>query len=137
MRAGPAQWLSEVVATFGLVGTILGARASGQAHVPYVVGLYIAAAYWFTASTSFANPAVTVARSLTDTFPAYSQATSRRLSLPRSSARWELFCSSAGFLKPRLRVFPWVSKLSPVRNPRRYACATDAPPISADTHFCM
>jgi len=67
-RSGPAQWLSEVVATFGLVGAILATRRSRPAAVPYVVGLYIAAAYWFTASTSFANPAVAIARSLTDTF---------------------------------------------------------------------
>jgi glycerol uptake facilitator-like aquaporin len=67
-RSGPAQWLSEAVATFGLVGAILATRRSRPAAVPYVVGLYISAAYWFTASTSFANPAVAIARSLTDTF---------------------------------------------------------------------
>lgn len=67
-RAGPAQWFSEVVATFGLVGTILATLASRPSAVAYMVGLYISAAYWFTASTSFANPAVTVARTLTDTF---------------------------------------------------------------------
>ena len=68
VRAGPAQWLSEVVATFGLVGTILGVARSQPNAVAYAVGLYIAGAYWFTASTSFANPAVTIARSLTDSF---------------------------------------------------------------------
>jgi glycerol uptake facilitator-like aquaporin len=68
IRSGPAQWLSEVVATFGLVGAILATRRSRPAAIPYVVGLYISAAYWFTASTSFANPAVAAARSLTDTF---------------------------------------------------------------------
>lgn len=68
VRTGPAQWLSESVATFGLVGAILGTLRARAPAVPYVVGLYISAAYWFTASTSFANPAVTVARSLTDTF---------------------------------------------------------------------
>lgn len=68
VRTGPAQWLSEVVATFGLVGAILGTQRARAAAVPYVVGLYISAAYWFTASTSFANPAVTIARSLTATF---------------------------------------------------------------------
>jgi glycerol uptake facilitator-like aquaporin len=67
-RAGAAQWLSEVVATFGLIGTILGVARSQPTAVPYGVGLYIAGAYWFTASTSFANPAVTLARSLSDTF---------------------------------------------------------------------
>lgn len=68
LRDGPAQVLAEAVATFGLFAAILGGlRASPQA-VPALVGLYITAAYWFTASTSFANPAVTLARSLTDTF---------------------------------------------------------------------
>ena len=66
--AGPAQWLAEAVATFGLLLTILGCAALAPAAVPYAVGLYITAAYWFTASTSFANPAVTIARSLSDTF---------------------------------------------------------------------
>ena len=65
---GPGQWFSEAVATFGLLLTIFGGLASAPASVPYAVGLYITAAYWFTASTSFANPAVTVARSLSDTF---------------------------------------------------------------------
>jgi len=68
VRTGPAQWLSEFVATFGLLVTILGASRHKPDAVPVLVGLYITAAYWFTASTSFANPAVTVARSLSDTF---------------------------------------------------------------------
>jgi glycerol uptake facilitator-like aquaporin len=68
IRTGPAQWLSEGVATFGLVATILGTLRWRPEAVPTAVGLYITAAYWFTASTSFANPAVTIARSLTDTF---------------------------------------------------------------------
>ncbi|MGH8589860.1 MAG: MIP/aquaporin family protein [Gammaproteobacteria bacterium] len=67
-RTGSAQWLSEAVATFGLVGTILGTLHGRASAVPYAVGLFITAAYWFTASTSFANPAVTVCRALTDTF---------------------------------------------------------------------
>jgi glycerol uptake facilitator-like aquaporin len=67
-RAGPGQWLAEAIATFGLVVTIFGCGARTPAAVPYAFGLYIAAAYWFTASTSFANPAVTLARSLSDTF---------------------------------------------------------------------
>ena len=68
LRSGGAQWTAEVVATFGLVATILGClRARPEAVAP-AVGLYITAAYWFTASTSFANPAVTLGRSLTDTF---------------------------------------------------------------------
>jgi glycerol uptake facilitator-like aquaporin len=68
MRAGGAQWLSEGVATFGLVVTILGGIRFARASVPWLVGLYITAAYWFTASTSFANPAVAIARSFTNTF---------------------------------------------------------------------
>jgi glycerol uptake facilitator-like aquaporin len=67
-RTGPGQWFAEVVATFGLVATILaGIRFRAEA-VPWLVGLYITAAYWFTASTSFANPAVAIARGLSDTF---------------------------------------------------------------------
>ncbi len=68
IRTGPGQWLAEAVATFGLVMTIFGCVARTPAAVPYAVGLYITAAYWFTASTSFANPAVTIARSLSNTF---------------------------------------------------------------------
>ncbi|RWA69675.1 MAG: aquaporin family protein [Mesorhizobium sp.] len=68
LRAGPAQWFSEVVATFGLVAVILAGIRFERRAVPWLVGLFITAAYWFTASTSFANPAVTLARSLTDTF---------------------------------------------------------------------
>lgn len=62
VRSGPSQWLAEFVATFGLLLTILGTRSA------YAIGLYITAAYWFTASTSFANPAVTIARALSDTY---------------------------------------------------------------------
>ena len=68
LRAGPAQWLSEWVAAFGLVTTILLALRANRMAVPTVVGLYITAAYWFTASTSFANPAVTIARTFSNTF---------------------------------------------------------------------
>jgi glycerol uptake facilitator-like aquaporin len=67
-RTGLGQWWSEFVASFGLLMTILGTGRSRPAFVPVAVGGYIAAAYWFTASTSFANPAVTLARSLTDSF---------------------------------------------------------------------
>ncbi|MHA3913925.1 aquaporin [Halovulum sp. GXIMD14793] len=67
-RTGSAQWLAELVATFGLVGTILAGIRFRLDAVPWLVGLYITAAYWFTASTSFANPAVTIARAFTDTF---------------------------------------------------------------------
>ena len=66
IRTGPAQWLSEAVATFGLVFTVLLGIRHRPTMVPVLVGLYVGAAYWFTASTSFANPAVTIARALTD-----------------------------------------------------------------------
>lgn len=68
LRTGPAQWFAEFVATFGLLVTILSVARFRIEAIPVAVGLYITAAYWFTSSTSFANPAVTVARALTDTF---------------------------------------------------------------------
>ena len=68
VRTGGAQWFAEAVATFGLIGTILGALRFRPDATPMLVGLYMTCAYWFTASTSFANPAVTLARSLSDTF---------------------------------------------------------------------
>jgi glycerol uptake facilitator-like aquaporin len=67
-RTGIGQWLGEVVATFGLVLTIIGTLLYKSSRVPTSVALYIIAAYWFTSSTSFANPAITIARSLTDSF---------------------------------------------------------------------
>lgn len=67
IRTGPAQWLAEAIATFGLIVAILGAM-DARANVAIIVAGYITAAYWFTASTSFANPAVALARALTDTF---------------------------------------------------------------------
>jgi len=67
-RTGIGQWLGEAIATFGLILTILGTVRHRPAWVPATVALYITAAYWFTSSTSFANPAITVARSLSDTF---------------------------------------------------------------------
>ena len=67
-RTGASQWLAEVIAAFGLVLTILGGIRHAPGRVPALVGAYITGAYWFTASTSFANPAVTIARALTDTF---------------------------------------------------------------------
>jgi glycerol uptake facilitator-like aquaporin len=68
VRTGIAQWVSEGIATFGLLGVIFGCAKARPAAVPYAVGGYITAAYWFTSSTSFANPAVTIARSFTNTF---------------------------------------------------------------------
>jgi len=68
VRTGPAQWLAEFVATFGLIVTILAVARFRNDAIPVAVGLYITAAYWFTASTSFANPAVTIARAFTKSF---------------------------------------------------------------------
>lgn len=68
VRTGPAQWWSEFVATFGLIGVIIGCSRSRPTVTPFAVAAYITAAYWFTSSTSFANPAVTLARAATDTF---------------------------------------------------------------------
>nr|WP_269106623.1 aquaporin [Massilia sp. TS11] len=68
VRSGWPQWWSEFVATFGLIGTIISCSRSRPAITPFAVALYITAAYWFTASTSFANPAVTLARAFSNTF---------------------------------------------------------------------
>jgi glycerol uptake facilitator-like aquaporin len=68
VRTGIGVWTGEIVASFGLLGTIIGCLKTRPEVVPYTVGLFITAGYWFTSSTSFANPAVTIARSLTDTF---------------------------------------------------------------------
>ena len=68
LRTGPGQWVAEAIATFGLIMTILGCIRFRAEAVPYAVGLYITAGYWFTASTSFANPAVTIERAFSDTF---------------------------------------------------------------------
>jgi glycerol uptake facilitator-like aquaporin len=74
VRTGSGQWVSEIVATFGLIFVILGGLRSRPDAIPVLVGLYITAAYWFTASTSFANPAVTLARSFSNTFAGISLA---------------------------------------------------------------
>lgn len=68
VRSGPAQWWSEFIATFGLIGVIIGCSRSRPAITPFAVAAYITAAYWFTSSTSFANPAVTLARAASNTF---------------------------------------------------------------------
>lgn len=68
IRTGPPQWGAEIVAAFGLVATIFGCIRFRPSAIPYAVGLFISAGYWFTSSTSFANPAVAIARSFTDTF---------------------------------------------------------------------
>ena len=74
LRSGLAQYASEFIATFGLLAVIFGGIRFTQTAIPWLVGLYITAAYWFTASTSFANPAVTIARSFTDSFSGISPA---------------------------------------------------------------
>lgn len=98
IRSGGPQWLSEGVAAFGLVAVILAGARFQKSSVPALVGLYIVAAYWFTASTSFANPAVTIARALTDTFsgirpidaPAFVASQLAGAVLAAASMRWLL-----------------------------------------------
>jgi glycerol uptake facilitator-like aquaporin len=108
-RTGGAQWFAEAVAAFGLVATILAGIRFQRAAVPWLVGLYITAAYWFTASTSFANPAVAIARSLTNTFSGI-----RPVDLPGFIAA-ELFGAVVGML-----VMTWLlrpEKDAPALNP--------------------
>jgi glycerol uptake facilitator-like aquaporin len=99
LRSGPAQVFSEAVATFGLLATILGVSRFRPEMTPTAVGLYITAAYWFTASTSFANPAVTLARSLTNSFAGIAPA-----SIPGFLAGQALGAIAAGL------VFAWLLK---------------------------
>ena len=95
-RTGPAQWFAEWVATFGLALTVFGCVARAPQATAYAVGLYITSAYWFTASTSFANPAVTIARGLSDTFagiepsgvPAFVIAQLAGMAVAVLAARW-------------------------------------------------
>ena len=94
LRDGPAQAFSEFVATFGLIAAILGSVRFEPKATPAVVGLYITAAYWFTASTSFANPAVTFARSLSDTFAGIAPSSAPAFiaaQLAGAVAAWALF----------------------------------------------
>jgi glycerol uptake facilitator-like aquaporin len=104
LRDGPSQWLAEFVATFGLLATIAGSIRFSPAATPMLVGLYITAAYWFTASTSFANPAVTIARSLTDSFAGIAPS-----SAPGFIAA-QLFGALAGYL-----AFSWLFPPARVR----------------------
>ncbi len=88
LRSGPGLWLGEVVASFGLLLVIFGVVRSGRGGMaPFAVGAYITGAYFFTSSTSFANPAVTLARTLSDTFAGITPRRSSRSSLPRRWAR--------------------------------------------------
>jgi glycerol uptake facilitator-like aquaporin len=102
VRTGPGQWLGESVATFGLVGAILCVAKSRPASVAYAVGLYIAAAYWFTSSTSFANPAVTVARALSDTFAGISAANAPAFVLAQFAGALVAFCFFGWLLESHL-----------------------------------
>jgi len=99
LRDGPAQAFAEFVATFGLIAAILGSIRFRPDATPMIVGLYITAAYWFTASTSFANPAVTVARSLSNTFAG----------IAPSSAPMFIFAQLAGAVAASL-LFGWLLK---------------------------
>jgi glycerol uptake facilitator-like aquaporin len=102
LRDGPAQAFSEAVATFGLIATILGSIRFRPDATPMMVGLYITSAYWFTASTSFANPAVTVARSMSDTFAGIAPV----------SAPWFIAAQIVGAVAGAL-VFSWLLKIAP------------------------
>ena len=106
MRDGPAQWLAEGVATFGLLLTIMGGVRFAPAAIPTLVGLYITGAYWFTASTSFANPAVTLARMLSDTFAGIAP-----VSVPGFIAA-QLLATLAAW-----RILPWLFAPSPPSTP--------------------
>ena len=108
-RTGGAQWFAEAVAAFGLVATILAGIRFQRAAVPWLVGLYITAAYWFTASTSFANPAVAIARSFTNTFSGI-----RPVDLPGFIAA-ELFGAILGMLLMTWLLRP--EKDAPALNP--------------------
>jgi glycerol uptake facilitator-like aquaporin len=100
VRSGPGQWLSEGVATFGLILTIMAIHRARRAFVPVAVGLYITAAYWFTASTSFANPAVTMARSLSDTFAGIRPVDTPAFVLAQFAGALLALAVCAWFLKP-------------------------------------
>ncbi|MEY4255348.1 MAG: hypothetical protein RLZZ141_575 [Pseudomonadota bacterium] len=104
LRDGPAQLLSEFIATFGLLATILGCVRFSVGFTPVAVGLYITSAYWFTSSTSFANPAVTVARSLSNTFAG----------IAPSSAPAFIAAQIVGTLTA-VAVFGWLLKEEPTR----------------------
>ncbi len=104
MRTGPAQWWSEFIATFGLLAVILGCSRNRPDAVPFAVASYIVGAYWFTSSTSFANPAVTLARAATDTFAGI-----RPVDAPGFIAAQLVGAGAAVF------TFSWLLKESPTR----------------------
>jgi glycerol uptake facilitator-like aquaporin len=100
LRDGPAQWCAEFVATFGLMLTIAGAIRHTPNTVPYLVGLYITSAYWFTASTSFTNPAVTVARALTNSFAGIAPQSAPGFIVAQFAAAVVGFVVAAWFFRP-------------------------------------
>ena len=103
LRDGPSQWLSEFVATLGLLATIAGAVRYSPAQTPALVGLYITAAYWFTASTSFANPAVTIARSLTDSFSGIAPSSAPEFVAAQLAATLAAYLTLSWLFGPRSR----------------------------------
>jgi glycerol uptake facilitator-like aquaporin len=105
VRAGAGQALGEATATFGLILTILGCLRSRPEAVPYAVGLFITAGYWFTSSTSFANPAVTIARTMTDSFAGISAADAP-VFIAAQAFGAALALGAAAFLFPRPRIAP-------------------------------
>jgi glycerol uptake facilitator-like aquaporin len=107
VRGGPAQWLAEAIATFGLLLVVIGHRRAEEA--PWMVACWIGAAYWFTASTSFANPAITIARSLSDTFAGI-----RPMDVPAFVAAQ--LCGAIAALGVARLVFPAVKPVSEVLN---------------------
>ncbi|UDF04419.1 MIP/aquaporin family protein [Asticcacaulis sp. AND118] len=107
-REGAGLMLSEVVATFGLIGTLFGCLRFKPDFTPTAVGLYILSAYWFTATTSFANPAVTLARSLTDSFAGIAPASVPAFIVAQTTG------AVAGFL-----IFNWLLKAPPAAPPAR------------------
>jgi glycerol uptake facilitator-like aquaporin len=114
VRHGPAQVLSEVVATFGLLATILGCRRSRPEIIPVAVALYVVAGYWFTASTCFANPAVAIARSLSDTFAGI-----RPVDVP-----WFIFAELAGAIGAA-GFFRWLLSAESVKSAPAWSTQTD------------
>jgi glycerol uptake facilitator-like aquaporin len=101
IRSGPSQWFSEGVATFGLLLTILGTLRSRPEAVAWMVGLYITAAYWFTASTSFANPAVTIARALTGSFSGIAPASVPMFIVSQIVGAWLASLLAGWFFAPK------------------------------------
>ncbi|TPL77901.1 aquaporin family protein [Mesorhizobium sp. B2-3-13] len=112
-RTGAARWLSEGVATFGLLAVILAGLRFERAAVPWLVGLYITAAYWFTASTSFANPAVAVARAFTDTYSGISPASLPGFITAEFAGAGIALALMTWLLRPQSEIQPLAVKAAP------------------------